>query len=85
MAVGVGRKCVVGVATRYGLDSSGTESRWGREFPHSPDRHGAHPAYRSIPGVKRPGHDVHHPPPSSTDAKEYSYTSTPPLGLRGLF
>jgi hypothetical protein len=26
----------VGVATRYGLDDPGIESRWGRDFPHSP-------------------------------------------------
>ena len=24
----------VGIATRYGLDSPGIESRWGRDFPH---------------------------------------------------
>ena len=24
----------VGIATRYGLDVSGFESRWGRDFPH---------------------------------------------------
>ena len=25
---------VVGIATAYGLDGSGIESWWGREFPH---------------------------------------------------
>jgi hypothetical protein len=25
---------VVGIATRYGLDDPGIESRWGRDFPH---------------------------------------------------
>jgi hypothetical protein len=25
---------VVGIATRYGLDGPGIESRWGRDFPH---------------------------------------------------
>jgi len=25
---------VVGVATAYGLDGPGIESRWGRDFPH---------------------------------------------------
>jgi hypothetical protein len=25
---------VVGIATAYGLDSPGIESRWGRDFPH---------------------------------------------------
>jgi hypothetical protein len=24
----------VGIATRYGLDGLGIESRWGRDFPH---------------------------------------------------
>ena len=30
----VSRDSVVGIATRYGLDGLGTESRWGRNFPH---------------------------------------------------
>jgi hypothetical protein len=49
---------VVGVATGYGLDGPGNESRWGRDFPHLsiPDT-GAHPASctmgtGSFPGVK---------------------------------
>ena len=29
-----GSGSVVGIATGYGLDSSGIESRWGRDFPH---------------------------------------------------
>jgi hypothetical protein len=31
----VGRVSAVGIATRYGLDGPGIESRWGRDFPHS--------------------------------------------------
>jgi hypothetical protein len=31
---GVGRDSAVGIATRYGLDGPGIESRWGRDFPH---------------------------------------------------
>jgi hypothetical protein len=52
---------------------------------------GAHPtSYTmdtgSFPGVKRPGRGVDHPPHLAPKLKkEYSYTSTPPLGLRGLF
>jgi len=52
---------------------------------------GAHPANYtmgtgSFPGIKRPGRGVDHPPPLAPNLKEeYSYTSTPPLGLRGLF
>jgi hypothetical protein len=30
----VGRDRVVGVATRYGLDGPGIDSRWGRDFSH---------------------------------------------------
>ena len=30
----MGRVSSVGIATRYGLDGPGIESRWGRVFPH---------------------------------------------------
>jgi len=30
----MGRDKVVGIATRYGLDGPGMESRWGRDSPH---------------------------------------------------
>jgi hypothetical protein len=30
----VGRDSSVGIATRYGLDGAGIESRWGRDFQH---------------------------------------------------
>jgi hypothetical protein len=40
----------------------------------------------SFPGVERPRCGVNHPPhPAPRLKKEKSYTSTPPLGLRGLF
>ena len=40
----------------------------------------------SFPGVKRPGLGVYHPPRIAPRLrKEQSYTSTTPLGLRGLF
>jgi hypothetical protein len=51
---------------------------------------GAHPSYykmgtASYPGVRRPGRGVDHPPHLAPRLKkEYSYTSTLPLGLRGL-
>ena len=51
---------------------------------------GAHPAFYkmgagSFLGVKRPVRSVDHPPHLVPRLKkEYSYTSTPPLGLRGL-
>jgi hypothetical protein len=65
---GVGRDSSVGVATRYGPDSPGSESQWGARF--SASNHtgpGAHPASytmgaKSFPGVKRPGRGVDHPP-----------------------
>jgi len=52
---------------------------------------GAHPASYtmgtgSFPGVKWPGRGVDHPPHLALRLKkEYSYTSTPPMGLCGLF
>jgi hypothetical protein len=40
----------------------------------------------SFPGVKQPGRGVDHPPNLTLRLKkECSYTSTSPLGLRGLF
>jgi hypothetical protein len=77
----------VGIATGYGLDGPGIESRWGaRFFAHVQTGPEAHPASYtmgtgSFPGVKRPGRGADHPPPSSAEVKkEYSYTSTHPLG-----
>jgi hypothetical protein len=38
-----------------------------------------------FPGVKWPRRGADHPPPSSAEVtNEYSYSSTPPLGLRFL-
>jgi len=78
----VGRDSSVGVATCYGMDGSGIESRWGARF--SAPVHtgpGAHPASYamdtgSFPGVKRPEHGVDHPPLLVPKLKkEYSYIS----------
>ena len=64
----VGRESSVGIATRYGLDGPGIESRWGAGFS-APALNGPgdHPASYTIgtgsfPGVKRPGRGVDHPP-----------------------
>ena len=64
----VGRDSSVGIATGYGLDGPGIESRWGRDIPH-PSRPALVPTQPPIqwisgffPGVKRPGRDVDHPP-----------------------
>ena len=87
----MGRDSSVGIATRYGLDGSGIESRWeARFFAPVLTGPGAHPASYtmatgSFPGVKRPGRGVFHPPHLAPKLKKaYSYTSTPPMGLRGL-
>ena len=34
LCIYMGRDSSVGIATRYGLDGPGIESRWGRDFPH---------------------------------------------------
>ena len=83
------RDSLVGIAIRYGLGGTGIEFRWRRYFPHSsrqtlgPNQ----PPVQGVPGIKRPERGVDHPPPSSVEVNERveSYTSTPPLGLRGLF
>jgi len=59
---------VVGIATGYGLDGPGIESRWGRRFSAPVQTgSGAHPDFctmgtGSFSGVKRPGRGVDHPP-----------------------
>jgi hypothetical protein len=86
----VGRDSSIGIATLYGLDGRGIESRCGARFS-APVHTGAHPAsytvgIESFPGAKRAGRGVVHPPLSSAEVKErvelYLYS---PLGLRGLF
>jgi len=83
---------VVGIETRYGIDGLGIKSRWRRDFPH-PSRTDMGPTQPPIkwvsyllPGVQRPGRGVDHPTHLAPRLKkEWSYTSTPPLNLRGLF
>jgi hypothetical protein len=82
------RDSSVGIATRYGLDGPGIESKWGRVFRSRPDRPWGplsllYNGYRvSFPGVKRPGRGVDHPPPSSARVKErvelYVYSPSGP-------
>ena len=56
----MGRDSSVGIATRYGLDGRGIESRWGRDFPH-PSRPALEPnqplynGYRVSPRGKAAG------------------------------
>ena len=61
----------VGIATGYGLDSPGIESRWGRNFPHL-SRTGLGPTQLPVQwlsglsrGKERPGRDAD---PSSTSS-----------------
>ena len=78
-----------GIATLYGL---GIDSRWGGARFSATVQTGSevHPASRlmgtgSFPGVKRPGRGIDHPHHLAPRLKkEYSYTSSPPLGLCGL-
>jgi hypothetical protein len=80
------RDSSVGIATGYGLDGPGIESRWGaRFFAHVQNGPGAHPASctagtGSFPGVKWPGRGADHPPPSSAEVKkELELYLYPPL------
>ena len=84
----MGRDSVVVIATRYGLDGPGIESRWGARFSAlvqtGPGAHAA--SYTmgtgSFPGVKQPGRSLDHPPPSSAEVKErvelYLYSPSGP-------
>jgi hypothetical protein len=64
----------VGIATDYGLDGPGIESRWGEIFRTCPDRPWSpssllYNGYRVFPGGrKRPGRDADPSPPSSAEA-----------------
>ena len=79
---------VVGIATGYGLDGPGIESRWRQDFPHTsrPELGPTQPAIQWVPGLsqglKRPGRGVHHPLPSIAEVKEivelYFYSNSGP-------
>jgi hypothetical protein len=62
---------VVGIATGYGLDGPGIESRWGRDFPHlsGPTLGPTQPPVQWVPGLsrgkERPGRDADPSVPSS--------------------
>ena len=72
------------VETRYGLDCPGIESRWGREYPHlsRPALRPTRPPIQWVPGIKRPGPGVDHPPPARAEVKErvdlYLYSPSVP-------
>ena len=60
---------VVGIATAYGMDGLGIESRWGRDFPHLSTQ----PPVKWVPGFPegkvRPGRDADPSPPSRAEVK----------------
>jgi len=84
----VGQDSSVGLATRYGLDDPGIESRWGARFSASVQTGpAARPASytmgtESFPGIKRSGRGIDHRLPSSTQVKErvelYLYSPSGP-------
>jgi len=81
----------VDIATGYGLDGPGFESRWGEVFRTCPDRPWGprnllYNGYQFFPwGKERPGYDADPLPPSSSMVKkEYSYTSTLPMDRTAL-
>ena len=83
---------VVGIANRYGLEGTGIESRWGLRFsaPLQIVSETTQPPVQRLPGLswgyRGPGRGVGHPHFLAPRLKkEYSYTSTPPMCLRGVF
>ena len=86
------RQCsVVGIATAFGLDGPGIESRWGRLFPHlfRPALRPTQSPIQWVPGLsrvkERPGCDADpHPLLVPRSKIEYIYTSTLRKGLRSL-
>ena len=84
----VGRDISVGIATRYGQDGPGIESRWGRDFPHlsRPVLWPTQPPIQWVPALFPGGKAAgtwHWPPtPSSAEVKErvdlYLYSPSGP-------
>jgi len=84
---------VVGIATDYGLDGPGIESRWGRDFPHlsRPTLRPTQPPVQWVPGLsqgskERPGRETDPSPlivPLSGKSRAlYLYS---PYGSYGLY
>jgi hypothetical protein len=72
----MGHDSSVGVATRYGLEGPGIESRWARYFPHQsrPSLGRTQPSAQWVPGLFNGGNAagawVWPPTPSSVEVKE---------------
>jgi hypothetical protein len=86
-----GRDSTVSIATLYGLDGPGIESRWGNIFRTRLDRHlgSTQPPTQWVPGLSRgqSGRGVTlftKPHLAPRLKKEYSYSSSPPLSVRGV-
>ena len=78
----MGWDSAVGIVTRYGLDGTGIESRWGRVFPH-PSRSALGPTQPPVQWeIKQPGRGAENPPPSNCGGHErvglYLYTPSEP-------
>jgi hypothetical protein len=66
---GGGPGSVVGIATAYGLNGPGIESRWKRDFPHL-SRPALRPTQPPVQwGKVRPGRDADPSSPSSAEVK----------------
>jgi hypothetical protein len=84
----VGRDSADGIATRYGLYGPGIKCRWGH--PSRPAPGPTQPRIQWIPDLAwgqscRGAALTTHTHLAPRLKKEYSYISTPSLGLRGLF
>jgi len=86
----MGQDSTFNTETHYTLADLEIKSQWGWDFfaPIQIDPGPSNLLYKyqvSFLGVKHPGHGTEHPPhPVQILRKEYSYTSTPLLGLHGL-
>ena len=89
LCTSTGRDRVVSITTRYGLDGPGIETRWRSDFPHKsrPALVHTQPPIQRTPGLI-PGRRfvalTTHPHLMPRLKKEYSYNSTPLLGLYGM-
>ena len=87
--MGLCRDRVAGIAVRYGLDGTGIECQWRRDFTHHsrPALGHTQPPIQlylvSFRGVKQPERGVGHPPPSSAKVKERVELNF--YSLHGLF
>jgi hypothetical protein len=94
---GMSRDSSAGIALGYGLEDRGSMVRFPSGAGNFSIHHrvqngsGAHPASYpmgirgSFPGVKRPGREADHSPPSSAEVKEWvELTSTSQYAIHGV-